>query len=98
MIILLFIIFDIIIIFIFNIIIVKIFIIVTAKRQEQPKQQIRDAIKKTEIGGIVPKGGRGSLPDPKFFKMFKWDIEGKEGGGSDGHVQMQHIRFCLKGD
>ena len=32
--------------------------------------------KKTEIWDIVPKGGRGSQPDPKFFKVFKWDIKG----------------------
>ena len=32
--------------------------------------------KKTEMWDIVPKGGRGSKPDPKFFIMFKWDIEG----------------------
>ena len=32
--------------------------------------------KKTEIWDIVPKGGRGSNPDPKFFTLFKWDIEG----------------------
>ena len=40
-------------------------------------EKVRDAFKKkTEMWDIVPKGGRGSKPDPKFFTMFKWDIEG----------------------
>ena len=30
--------------------------------------------KNPEMWDIVPKGGRGSKPDPKFFIMFKWDI------------------------
>ena len=39
--------------------------------QEMPSKRK----KKPEIWDIVQKGGRGSQPDPKFFKFLKWDIE-----------------------
>ena len=52
--------------------------------------------KKTEIWYIVPKGGRGSKPDPKFFTLFKWDIEGEERGGPDGHVPSSEHKFLFK--
>ena len=58
---------------------------------------IRDAFKKTpEIWDIVPKGGMGSQPDPKIFKMFKWDIEWKEGGGPNGHVPNAAQKILFK--
>ena len=60
-------------------------------------KEVRDALKKkTEIWDMVPKGGRGSQPDPKFFQMLKWDIEGLEGGGPDGHVPNAAHRILLK--
>ena len=45
---------------------------------------------------IVPKGGRGSKPDPKFFTYFKWDIEGQEGGGPVGNVPNAAHKIFLK--
>ena len=37
---------------------------------------VRDALKKQKYGTLSTKDGRGSKPDHKIFKMFKWDIEG----------------------
>ena len=49
--------------------IMKSYIGMPSKKEKKEKKR-----KKTEMWDIVPKGGRGSKPDPKFFIMFKWDI------------------------
>ena len=45
---------------------------------------------------IVPKGGRGSKPDSKFFIMFKWGIEGYEERGPDGHAPNAAHKILFK--
>ena len=52
--------------------------------------------KTTEMWDIVPKGGSGSKPNPKFFTLFKWDIEGWEGGGPDCNVPNAAYKILFK--
>ena len=53
--------------------------------------------KQNGIWDIVPKGGRGSQSNPKFF-MIKLRQRGNEGGGHDCHIPNEAHQFSLKRD